>query len=75
MSVFTRGTRNDIAGLKVKVKDTVGSGDAFSAGFIMEYLKSGDVLNAAMKGNEFGAYVATQSGAVPELDESGCEND
>ena len=44
VSVFTRGTRNDIAGLKVKVKDTVGSGDAFSAGFIMEDLKSGDVL-------------------------------
>lgn len=70
VSVFSKGTRNDIPGLKVKVKDTVGSGDAFSAGFLMEYLKSGDVLNAAKKGNELGAYVATKSGAVPELDES-----
>ena len=40
-SVFTPGERNDIDGIKVKVKDTVGSGDAFSAGFMMEYSKSG----------------------------------
>jgi len=70
VSVFTRDRREDIAGLKVNVKDTVGSGDAFSAGFIMEYLNSGDVLLAAQKGNELGAYVASRSGAVPELNES-----
>ena len=29
----------DVPGIKVKVKDTVGAGDAFSAGFIMEYIK------------------------------------
>jgi len=69
VSVFTPGAREDIAGLKVKVKDTVGSGDAFSAGFIMEYLNSSDVILAAHKGNELGAFVATKSGAVPELDE------
>jgi len=69
VSVFTHRTRKDIEGIKVKVKDTVGSGDAFSAGFIMEYMKSGDVILAAEKGNELGAYVATKSGAVPELDE------
>lgn len=69
VSVFTHDRREDFAGHKVKVKDTVGSGDAFSAGFIMEYLSSGDVYLAAQKGNELGAYVATRSGAVPELDE------
>ena len=69
VSVFTPGERKDIYGIKVKVKDTVGSGDAFSAGFIMEYMKSGDLICAAQKGNELGAYVAARSGAVPEIDE------
>ncbi len=59
---------------KLKVKDTVGSGDAFSAGFIMEYIKSGDIYLAAEKGNALGAYVATKSGAVPELEEKKLEN-
>ena len=69
VSVFTPDERKDIDGIKVKVKDTVGSGDAFSAGFIMEYIKSGDLIYAAQKGNELGAYVATKSGAVPEINE------
>jgi len=68
-SVFTPTERNDIAGIRVKVKDTVGCGDAFSAGFIMEYTKNGDLLQSAKKGNEFGAYVAARSGAVPEIGE------
>jgi fructokinase len=68
-SVFTPDKRKDIDGIKVNVKDTVGSGDAFSAGFIMEYIKSGDLIHAAQKGNELGAYVAERSGAVPEINE------
>ncbi len=35
----------------------------------MEYLGSGDLIRAAVKGNELGAYVATKTGAVPELNE------
>ena len=68
-TVFTVGGSKDFPGIKVKVKDTVGSGDAFSAGFIMEYTKSGDIFTAAQKGNELGAFVATKSGAVPELND------
>ena len=68
-TVLTPNSREDIPGIKVKVKDTVGSGDAFSAGFIMEYIESGNLLIAAQKGNELGAYVATKSGAVPELND------
>ena len=69
-SVFTPDERTDIDGIKVEVKDTVGSGDAFSAGFIMEYTKSRNLLLAAQKGNELGAYVAARSGAVPEIEEN-----
>jgi len=67
VSVFTPDKRKDIPGIKIKVKDTVGSGDAFSAGFIMEYIKSGNLMRAAQKGNELGAYVAARSGAVPQI--------
>ncbi len=69
VTVFTPEERKDIAGIKVKVKDTVGAGDAFSAGFIMEYLKTSDLMKAAQKGNELGAYVAANCGAVPEINE------
>lgn len=69
-TVFTPKDKKDIEGIKVQVKDTVGSGDAFSAGFIMEYLQSADIFKAAQKGNKLGAYVATKPGAVPELDEN-----
>jgi fructokinase len=68
-TVFTPEVRKDIEGIHVEVKDTVGSGDAFSAGFIMDYVKSGDIFAAAQKGNELGAYVATKSGAVPEIND------
>lgn len=73
-TVLTKNRSKDFPGIKVKVKDTVGSGDAFSAGFIMEYAKSGDIFAAAQKGNELGAYVATQSGAVPELNDKNFRN-
>lgn len=64
VSVYTPDGRKDIAAIKVKVKDTVGAGDGFSAGFIMDYLKNEDVVHAAEKGNELGAYVASRTGAV-----------
>lgn len=73
-TVFTPDESRDFPGIKVKVKDTVGSGDAFSAGFLMEYSKSGDIFKAAQKGNELGAYVATRSGAVPELNDQQVKN-
>jgi len=66
-SVFTPEFRKDVQGIKVAVKDTVGSGDAFSAGFIVEYMKSGDVCKAVVKGNELGAYTASHVGAVPKM--------
>jgi len=50
----------------VKVVDTVGAGDAFSAAFLRHYIQTGDVAEAARRGNLLGAYVASQAGAVPE---------
>ena len=54
-----------LPGIKVNVVDTVGSGDAFSAAFLRNYVRSGDALASARQGNLLGAYVASQAGAVP----------
>lgn len=54
-------------GLPVKVKDTVGSGDAFFGGFLSQFM-SGQPVDACL---EFacaaGAYVATKEGATPDI--------
>lgn len=54
---------------KVKTKDTVGAGDAFSAGFLHSWIRNKDVEEALKKGNRLGGYVASHSGAIPEYDD------
>lgn len=52
--------------IKVKVADTVGSGDAFLAGFLSKRLsKSYAIEECLMEGIRKGAYVASQYGACP----------
>ena len=64
---FLISSNNDIcysAGHEVKLVDTVGSGDAFSAGFIHSYL-AGEKLQTALDfGNAAGALAATTKGAT-----------
>ena len=52
-------------GFKVKVEDTVGSGDAFTAGLVHEYLHGAslDLMNEVA--NLVGAWVASEAGAMP----------
>jgi fructokinase len=52
-------------GFKVRVADTVGSGDAFTAGLVHEYLygASLDLMNEVA--NLVGAWVASEVGAMP----------
>ncbi|PSL06290.1 carbohydrate kinase family protein [Cecembia rubra] len=55
-------------GYRVKVEDTVGSGDAFLSGFVKTYLEGKrpeDVLDFACA---MGAYVATQKGGTPRYE-------
>jgi len=54
-------------GYKVKVEDTIGSGDAFLAGLIHQIIKKAapnDMLDFACK---IGAFVATQKGACTQI--------
>ena len=50
---------------KVETVDSVGAGDAFSAGFIYYYLKTDDFSKAAQFGNYLGGFTASTRSAVP----------
>ncbi len=52
-------------GFEVTVKNTVGSGDAFLAGFLKHYLDGEKMDNALRFACAMGAFVATQEGANP----------
>jgi fructokinase len=52
-------------GVKVKVADTVGAGDAFTAGLVNRMLRGCSLQEVADFANRIGAYVASKSGAMP----------
>ena len=62
------GTIYHHAGYNVQVADTIGSGDAFLAGFIHKLSKGSSVQNALEFASGMGAFVATCSGACPQYD-------
>lgn len=51
---------------KVRVVDTVGSGDAFLAGFLAAYLEGATDAAILEQANRLGAYVASRPGAIPD---------
>lgn len=65
-TVHTRNERFNVPGLKVKVADTVGAGDAFAAAFLFEYLSSHNIKKAAKLAVKIGANVASKRGAIPD---------
>lgn len=54
------------SGYKVNVVDTVGSGDAFLAGFLSKFLKGKSIDESLDFACATGALVATKAGATPE---------
>ncbi|NIP28393.1 MAG: hypothetical protein GWN67_04120 [Phycisphaerae bacterium] len=58
------GERVYVPGYKVKLADSIGSGDAFSAGFVNKLLRGLSISGAADFGNVLGALVATKEGAT-----------
>jgi fructokinase len=54
-------------GFPVKLVDTVGAGDAFTAGLLHAYLRGASPATMAKIGNLCGSYVASQQGATPAL--------
>lgn len=50
---------------KVKVVDTVGAGDSFTAAFVVAYLRGDSLADAQRLANETAAYVCSCKGAMP----------
>ena len=68
--LVTRDGWHQHAGFPVRVADTIGAGDAFTAALAHYLLRGAElpVLNEA--GNRWGSWIASQSGAMPPLPEA-----
>jgi fructokinase len=64
--VSQRGTVEH-AGFHVQVVDTVGSGDAFTAALVHEYLRGASLEEMNDAANRMGSWLATQAGGTPAI--------
>jgi fructokinase len=65
--LVTRDEWHQHPGIPVQVADTVGAGDAFTAAMTHYLLRGADLATLNEAGNRWGAWVASQSGAMPPL--------
>lgn len=63
--VFTADETSYVETPKVKVADTVGAGDSFTATFVAQYLKGKAIKEAHRIAVQASAFVCTQNGAMP----------
>ncbi|WP_439474615.1 carbohydrate kinase family protein [Algoriphagus formosus] len=63
--VFHEGELFQDAGFRVKVKDTIGAGDAFLSGFVKSYLEKKAMPETLEFACKLGAFVASQQGGSP----------
>ena len=59
----------DVCGEVVEAIDTLGAGDAFSAGFLYGLLQGESLSRCGELGNILGGYVASQRGGIPKYSE------
>jgi fructokinase len=65
--LVTRDAWHEHPGLPVKVADTIGAGDAFTAALTHYLLRGAGLATLNEAGNRWGGWVASQSGAMPTL--------
>ena len=65
--LVTRDGWHQHPGIPVNVADTIGAGDAFTAALTHYMLRGADLATLNEAGNRWGAWVASQSGAMPVL--------
>jgi fructokinase len=63
-----------VPGLSVRVVDTVGAGDAFTAGLLVYVLEGKPLAEAAVFANRLAAIVAASAGGTPMIDRREIEN-
>ncbi len=61
----TDGSFVDIPAVEAEVVSTVGAGDSYSAAFLCEYLKNGNVAKAGEAGAKLSAFVVSRKEAIP----------
>ena len=66
--LVTREQSDRHPGIPIKVVDTVGAGDAFTAALTHYYLQGAPLAVMNEAGNRWGSWVASQAGAMPPLD-------
>lgn len=67
------GAMHEHPGFRVRVRDAVGAGDAFTAGLLHEYVRGGSLEAINDLANRMGAWVASCPGAMPAAPEAGLE--
>lgn len=65
--VFSGSSVSYLPTPKVKVKDTVGAGDSFTAAFVSSILQNKTIAEAHKTAVDISAFVCTQEGAMPHL--------
>lgn len=65
--LVTRDEWHANPGVPIKVADTIGAGDAFTAALTHYLLRGADLPTLNEAGNRWGGWVASQSGAMPSL--------
>lgn len=65
--LVTREETHEHPGIATKVADTIGAGDAFTAAMTHYLLRGATLARINEAGNRWGAWVASQSGAMPPL--------
>ena len=67
-ALVTADSHHEHAGFSVKVADTVGAGDAFTAALVHHALRGSSLAMMNTAANRLGAWVASQEGATPAAD-------
>ena len=66
--VFTPDEKFSVECPKVKIADTVGAGDSFTAAFVHAYLRGEPIEECHKLANRISAFVCSRNGAMPEYD-------
>jgi fructokinase len=65
--LISRNRAVEHQGFSVRVKDTIGSGDAFTAALVHQYLRRASLGKMNDAANRMGSWVATQAGGTPVI--------
>lgn len=66
--LVTLDAADEHSGYPIKVADTVGAGDAFTAALVYQYLRKASLRAMNAAANRLGSWVASQVGATPPAD-------